>query len=71
MTVACTINFLFRAYLTILAKANANLALPVIVNYDYKVHRKLKCTFRIVSYDRETFVVYETGPFTVKRTHSI
>jgi len=57
MTVACTINFLIRAYPTILAKANANLVFPGIVNYDYKVHRKLKGTFMIVSYDRETFIV--------------
>ncbi len=31
------------------------------INYDRKVHFKLKCTFVIVNYNRKTFIVHATG----------
>jgi hypothetical protein len=59
MTVACTIKLQFAAYLTIQAKAEANLALAFdrIVNYK----RNLKLTFMVVNYDGETFIVQALG----------
>ncbi len=56
MTGDCTINLLLAAYLKILDKAEANLALARIVNYDCKLGSKLKRTFTIVNYGRETFI---------------
>ncbi len=43
----------------ILAEAKANLA--TIVNYDCKVQCKLKCTFMIIHYKCEAFIVQATG----------
>ncbi len=39
----------------------ANLALAKSVNYDCKVHCKLKHTFMIVNYDPKLFIVQATG----------
>ncbi len=39
----------------------ANLALARIVNYDRKVHCKLKHTFTIVNYDPKSLIVQATG----------
>jgi hypothetical protein len=60
MTGACTIKLLFAAYLKILDKAEANLALARIVNYVCKIGCKLKRTFTIVNYGREAFIVQAT-----------
>jgi hypothetical protein len=38
----------------------ANLALARSVNYDHKVHFKLKRTFTIVNYDPKPFIVQAT-----------
>ncbi len=38
----------------------ANLALARSVNYDRKVHCKLKCTFMIVNYNPKPFIVQAT-----------
>jgi hypothetical protein len=40
----------------------ANLAFDRIVNYELKVCCKLKHTFTIVNYDRETFIVHAMMP---------
>ncbi len=52
---------LFTAYLTNLGKSHANLALPKIINYDLRVSRKLKLTFKIVNYNCGAFIVKATG----------
>ncbi len=61
MTIVCTIKQLFTAYLTNLAKSHANLALPKIINYDLRVSRKRKLTFKIVKYNCGAFIVKATG----------
>ncbi len=38
----------------------ANLVLARSVNYDHKLHCKLKCTFTIVNYDPKPFIVEAT-----------
>jgi hypothetical protein len=37
-----------------------------IVNYNHKLHSKLKCTFTIVNYDPKPFIVQATGVFCKK-----
>ncbi len=50
MTVACTINVYF-------ASSSVALALSRSVNYNRKVHYKLKRTFTIGNYDHNTFML--------------
>jgi hypothetical protein len=46
-----------------LTKIVANLPLARSVNYDHKVHCKLKHTFMIINYNHKPFIVQATGLF--------